>query len=1314
MAEEQNNGQTSSGLEFGQHMAQNAAKAAGAVKSVVQAAAKAGVGDVAGAAITLLKDGTVVRAIIAIILVLAFLVLGCAMLIGSAITGTVEYIGSGLAENWEEAWEEQGIRSNGNLLYLYSEEALDTASAQAVYGFMIDAFTDLLEGADDDPEDGLMTNTDEVQENHDDRTAVSDNEYRVFLQSITDEEALAGDSGALRKCLNMIKGRVAQRGEQLESYATPGYVAEATAESIGAIFQNAIQYDPILYFGLGESSISIDTTAFQWTDIQALKILAAYSIQHDCQLTEIDMWDLMDYCGWYDGSTGELPSASLDEDESIYNTSADAKYEGEDIESGETTYVESGTVLNTTDISLSAPSVPVWRGNFAPQWYKEELAALMENNKRYDQLEAKGTEQATATLETMVKYATDSEGNIDPSNFSYLSTFEPYGIIDRIYTSTEASLTVTRTAYETALSTHVAEATAKFVDGILALVWDEAAEKIGAKEAATSLGVVQRLENGTHTFTLTDTEAGKNYYLTYEGSDESFGWKYCNTTGESISWTGLEADTTYNVYEYYEVTTAVEPEEAESEEEESTHPTLPPEIEDLLPPGLEDFITYSEDTGESTVAVAAEDETTETETETEYVTTVYNNLIETFTTFVEQKDYQAYKLNLSLNVTYTAVSVDYLLNHIMGLWPGSLYARETDEDTGIQYAEGQVGNELLQYQWEDTYTDPDTGEVTTLEFTRSQAHQAEAYEDIVLAIADILGISTAGLFGNTSGNGKSIVQVAKQECDYYHANIPEGSGGMRYWEMAADAGGNSSINYNAPWCACFVLCCAWQCGYIGEGGAWGNFGGGDWTFTCSGLYNYLLNNGYANGYTTSDYTPVPGDLIFFNETVSTSGMEHIGIVVSVDSSTGVVTYIDGNSGGGKGTLPEAPNYHQASNYSVGTVAYSETLICAYANPFYPVISEPLYLSVTGSVQPNVQATYVTLNSQSVLLAGEGRLRESQLVTALNELKDNYPALYTEALATNLTVDASGTITGISNKSGLVTEWNNIADEKAEAFAYAQGEIRDKLVAKPIVTSVKAENGFDWLKSEFRENLLLGIITTSDKTDALVDVLVELTSGMSNNITDETFLEKMAATEEGESFLHRTIEAHKDDLWPSENSAFHNAWIKSIDDLLKMMIDLYADISSIGDPNASVEEQVFYYLTNSMGLPISSACGVLANIEAESSFNPNCVGDSGTSYGLCQWHNERYDALIDYCTSNGLDYTTVVGQMKYLQYELESNYASMLSQLRAKENTAQGAYDAAYLWCTQFERPANMETKGQQRGNTAKSTYWPRYSTTVVG
>ena len=142
---------------------------------------------------------------------------------------------------------------------------------------------------------------------------------------------------------------------------------------------------------------------------------------------------------------------------------------------------------------------------------------------------------------------------------------------------------------------------------------------------------------------------------------------------------------------------------------------------------------------------------------------------------------------------------------------------------------------------------------------------------------------------------------------------------------------------------------------------------------------------------------------------------------------------------------------------------------------------------------------------------------------------------------------------------------------------------------------------------------------------------------------------------------------------------------------------------------AVEREVFDYLTEELMLSNAAACGVLANIEHESNFQPTIYGDKGTSYGLCQWHNERFTALRGYCSAIGLDYRTVEGQMAYLKYELGNKYTSLLLTLQAIDNTPDGAYRAAYLWCVRFEMPSNMQVKADQRGELAQGKYWARYN-----
>lgn len=153
----------------------------------------------------------------------------------------------------------------------------------------------------------------------------------------------------------------------------------------------------------------------------------------------------------------------------------------------------------------------------------------------------------------------------------------------------------------------------------------------------------------------------------------------------------------------------------------------------------------------------------------------------------------------------------------------------------------------------------------------------------------------------------------------------------------------------------------------------------------------------------------------------------------------------------------------------------------------------------------------------------------------------------------------------------------------------------------------------------------------------------------------------------------------------------------------------AEIAADNTFTGSNEQIIYKFLVKKMGYNAAAACGVLSNIKHESSYNPNCNGDSGTSYGIAQWHAGRKTRLIDWCNSNGYDYTTLEGQLYFLQYELKTYYPAVHSKMKSAENTAQGAYDAAYYFCYNFEAPANRAARSNTRGNYAKDTLWERYA-----
>ena len=142
---------------------------------------------------------------------------------------------------------------------------------------------------------------------------------------------------------------------------------------------------------------------------------------------------------------------------------------------------------------------------------------------------------------------------------------------------------------------------------------------------------------------------------------------------------------------------------------------------------------------------------------------------------------------------------------------------------------------------------------------------------------------------------------------------------------------------------------------------------------------------------------------------------------------------------------------------------------------------------------------------------------------------------------------------------------------------------------------------------------------------------------------------------------------------------------------------------------SNEQICFAYATKVMGYNTAAAAGLLANISYESGFKPTVSGDSGRSYGICQWFSSRKTRLINYCADKGLDYTTLYAQLRFLDYELETYYPSVDRYMKNVDNTAEGAYDAGYYFCYNFEAPANRTGQSTSRAKAAQNIFYPRYA-----
>lgn len=136
---------------------------------------------------------------------------------------------------------------------------------------------------------------------------------------------------------------------------------------------------------------------------------------------------------------------------------------------------------------------------------------------------------------------------------------------------------------------------------------------------------------------------------------------------------------------------------------------------------------------------------------------------------------------------------------------------------------------------------------------------------------------------------------------------------------------------------------------------------------------------------------------------------------------------------------------------------------------------------------------------------------------------------------------------------------------------------------------------------------------------------------------------------------------------------------------------------------SNKDQVFYALRG-RGLSLAAVSGIMANIRKESNYNPKAKGDSGTSYGLCQWHNARWTALKNYCTVNGLDVNTIPAQIEFLLYEMEKSYSTVYTHIMNQPDTVLGAGEVAYIMCKKYEIPANAEQSAQARKQLAYTLF----------
>lgn len=113
-------------------------------------------------------------------------------------------------------------------------------------------------------------------------------------------------------------------------------------------------------------------------------------------------------------------------------------------------------------------------------------------------------------------------------------------------------------------------------------------------------------------------------------------------------------------------------------------------------------------------------------------------------------------------------------------------------------------------------------------------------------------------------------------------------------------------------------------------------------------------------------------------------------------------------------------------------------------------------------------------------------------------------------------------------------------------------------------------------------------------------------------------------------------------------------------------------------------------------------GVVRNVFRESGGNPKVVGDGGSSGGLFQHHNSRWNELKSFAKDQGTDWSDPRTQVRFAAKELKANYPTLQAQLQKADDPA----EAEDSFKRVFERPASIMWANKPATATDRYRYSP--------
>jgi len=124
--------------------------------------------------------------------------------------------------------------------------------------------------------------------------------------------------------------------------------------------------------------------------------------------------------------------------------------------------------------------------------------------------------------------------------------------------------------------------------------------------------------------------------------------------------------------------------------------------------------------------------------------------------------------------------------------------------------------------------------------------------------------------------------------------------------------------------------------------------------------------------------------------------------------------------------------------------------------------------------------------------------------------------------------------------------------------------------------------------------------------------------------------------------------------------------------------------------------------------------MLLKLEPNNWRDPSSGSRRGFALGCVQWTFGRTKTLVGIYmeVANGRDTITFEQALRaeglMISREFLGSYSSVYSNWQKANSgslaSVNAAYSAGYIVCTQYEKPADMQTAGVERGNLAKTVY----------